>query len=95
MFLEGTYELSLDLVQIISSCMVEIIGWSTLENPEKQTKRKPKVIAQRDENAEPTMLDQFVKKSGGSGETQEEASQVEGEVVMNEDGTMGSMGDES
>lgn len=64
-----------------------------MENPEKQPKRKPKAISQRDENAEPTMLDQFVKKTV---ETQEETTQMEGEIVMNEDGTMGNVeGDES
>lgn len=53
-----------------------------MENSEKQPKRKPKAIGQRNENAEPTILDQFVTKTSGSGDTQEE-------VVMNEDGTMG------
>ena len=50
-----------------------------MEHSEKQPKRKPKAIAQRHQNMEPTILDRFVTKAG---ETQE--------VVMNEDGTMGS-----
>ena len=54
-----------------------------MENSGKQPKRKPKAIAQRHQNMEPTILDRFVTKTGRSGETQEEE-------VMNEDGTMGS-----
>jgi hypothetical protein len=45
------------------------------------------VEEKRDKNAEPTMLDRFIGKTGEEREEEEEEGQ--GDVVMNEDGTMG------
>jgi hypothetical protein len=69
---------------IYSECRsTELLGWHTFSQTTK-SKRKPKALEEekkkKNTNAEPTMLDLFVGKTGDGNE---------GDVVMNEDGTMG------
>ena len=63
---------------------VEIIPWVQPDPPTKRGGKKKE--QQRDANAAPTLMDRFVV--GGKRTARDEDIDDQGDIVMNEDGTM-------
>ncbi|OBZ69003.1 putative transcription factor C16C4.22 [Grifola frondosa] len=65
----------------------ELFPWS---DAEPQTRRKPKALQDREQpnDAAPTMLDRFVTNATRTNQESDTQDELDGSVVMNEDGTM-------
>jgi hypothetical protein len=65
----------------------ELLGWHAVT----RRKRKPRALQKRDKDADPTMMDLFVKssRSGNKAAKGDQEEEGQGDVIMNDDGTMG------